>query len=197
MRPFKSAFTWAAVVGETWPDRLADGATMGLPNVRSRSVCHAVLWPAQADRIEPRRGEIRYAAVGLLRQDQRERPRPKCLRQQFSHRVEHRQPSRRIKPGNMSNERIERRPALGRIETRDRLPVGGVGAEPVDRLGRKRDQPTGGEGARRLGYRLVSGDDDARARLSDHARRFAWRGRFARCLGATFNQSRLRSCSRF
>jgi hypothetical protein len=32
IRPRKSAMTCSAVVGETWPERLADGATMGLPN---------------------------------------------------------------------------------------------------------------------------------------------------------------------
>ena len=31
MRPLRSASTCAAVVGETWPERLADGATTGLP----------------------------------------------------------------------------------------------------------------------------------------------------------------------
>jgi L-threonylcarbamoyladenylate synthase len=37
MRPRRSDSTCAAVVGETWPERLADGATTGLPNARSRS----------------------------------------------------------------------------------------------------------------------------------------------------------------
>ena len=41
----------------------------------------------------------------------------------------------------MRDQRIEARAALGRIEPRDRFAVGGVGAEAVDRLGRKRDQP--------------------------------------------------------
>ena len=66
MRPFKSAFTWAAVVGETWPDLLADSATMGLPNVRSRSCATPCFGQREPIGIEPRRGEIRYAAVGLL-----------------------------------------------------------------------------------------------------------------------------------
>ena len=51
----------------------------------------------------------------------------------------------------MRDQRIERRPALGGVEPRDRRAVGGVGAEAVDRLGRERDQPAGGEAARRVG----------------------------------------------
>ena len=35
MRPSRSAMTCCAVVGETWPERLADGATIGLPNAAS------------------------------------------------------------------------------------------------------------------------------------------------------------------
>src|SRR3979490_375445 len=40
----------------------------------------------------------------------------------------------------MGNQRIERRPALGLIEPRNRLGVGGIGAEAVDGLCRERDQ---------------------------------------------------------
>ena len=36
IRPRRSLSTCAAVVGETWPERLADGATTGLPSARRR-----------------------------------------------------------------------------------------------------------------------------------------------------------------
>ena len=49
----------------------------------------------------------------------------------------------------MGDQRIERGPALGGIEPGHGLAVAGIGAEPVDRLGRKGDQPAGGEAARR------------------------------------------------
>ena len=52
--------------------------------------------------------------------------------------------------GDVGDQRIEGRPALGRVEPRHGLAVGGVGAEPVDRLGRKRDEAAGREAARRL-----------------------------------------------
>ena len=50
--------------------------------------------------------------------------------------------------GHMRDQRIERRPALGGIEPRHRLAVGGVGAEPVDGLGRERDEAARREAAR-------------------------------------------------
>ena len=40
----------------------------------------------------------------------------------------------------MGDQRIERGPALGLVEPRDRRGIGGVGAEPIDGLGRERDQ---------------------------------------------------------
>ena len=50
--------------------------------------------------------------------------------------------------GDMRDQRIEGRPPLGRIKPRDRLAIARIGAEPVDRLGRKRDQPAGRKAAR-------------------------------------------------
>ena len=47
--------------------------------------------------------------------------------------------------GHMGDQRVERGAALGGVEPRDRLAVGRVGAEPVDRLGRERHQPAGGK----------------------------------------------------
>ena len=37
IRPARSLCTWAAVVGETWPERLAEGATTGPPKARRMS----------------------------------------------------------------------------------------------------------------------------------------------------------------
>ena len=46
MRPSRSLATWAAVVGETWPERLADGATIGRPS--SRKISRATGWAGDA-----------------------------------------------------------------------------------------------------------------------------------------------------
>ena len=45
----------------------------------------------------------------------------------------------------MGDQRIEGRPPLGGVEMGDRGGIGGVRPEPVDRLGRERDQPAGGQ----------------------------------------------------
>ena len=37
MRPRRSASTWAALVGETWPERLAEGATTGPSKAASKA----------------------------------------------------------------------------------------------------------------------------------------------------------------
>ena len=50
----------------------------------------------------------------------------------------------------MGDQRIECRPALGLVEARDGAAVGGVGAEAVDGLGRKGDEPAGGKAAHRV-----------------------------------------------
>ena len=61
----------------------------------------------------------------------------------------------------MRDQRIERRPALGGVEPRDGGAVGGVGAEPVDGLGRERDQAAVGEAARGVGDGRAFGGNDA------------------------------------
>ena len=43
----------------------------------------------------------------------------------------------------MDDQWVEARPALRSKDRGDGAVAGGVGAEPVDRLGRKRDQPAG------------------------------------------------------
>ena len=62
--------------------------------------------------------------------------------------VEVRERARRGSVADVGNQRIERRAAFGLIETSDRLGVGGVGAEPVDGLGREGDEAARGEHAR-------------------------------------------------
>jgi len=49
----------------------------------------------------------------------------------------------------MGDQRVERRPSLGLVEPRDGGWIIGIGAEPIDRLGRERDQAAIGEATRR------------------------------------------------
>ncbi|MGY4486078.1 hypothetical protein ACVWWR_005269 [Bradyrhizobium sp. LM3.2] len=45
----------------------------------------------------------------------------------------------------MRNQRIEGRPPLGGVKMGDRAGISSVRPEPVDRLGRERDQPAAGQ----------------------------------------------------
>ena len=58
--------------------------------------------------------------------------------------------ARRREVGDVGDQRIERRPALGLVEPRDGARRGRVGAEAVDGLGREGDQAAGGKDARRV-----------------------------------------------
>ena len=115
---------------------------------------------------------------------------------------------RRGEIGHMRDQRIERRPALGGIEPRDGLAVGGVGAEPIDGLGRKRDQAALGKAERRVG----DGDEIGGSKAGvDLAASFLFSLRRLRACAArrprlrsdfffaasTLIQSRLRSLSMF
>ena len=53
--------------------------------------------------------------------------------------------ARGVDAADMGDQRIEARPALGGIEPGDGLAIAGIGAEPIDGLGRERDQPAGGK----------------------------------------------------
>ena len=75
---------------------------------------------------------------------------PARRRRRGARRRHRRRRPRAPRPGrHVGDQRIERGPALGGIEPRDRLAVAGVGAEPVDGLGREGDEAAGREAARR------------------------------------------------
>ena len=105
---------------------------------------------AHRDAVEAGGGEVGDRAAGRLGQHQRQRPRPERFGELFGVGIEARQRPRRRQIGHVRDQRIERRPALGLIEPRDGPAVGGVGAEAVNRLGRKGDQPAGLEAAHRV-----------------------------------------------
>ena len=105
MRPRKSASTWAAVVGETWPERLAVGATMGPPNfeqiARDRIAgkrTATVSRPARPDR--RRRNRLLAAAPAS------EAP-ARSVRKLSRGGVDRREASRLRQSSDMSDQRIE------------------------------------------------------------------------------------------
>ncbi len=62
----------------------------------------------------------------------------------------------------MGNQRIERGPALGLIEPRNRRGIGGVGTEAINGLGRERYQPAVGESTRRRRHGGLAGRQNLR-----------------------------------
>ena len=145
MRPPRSSITCCAVVGETWPERLADGATTGRPSRSQNAERDRMLRHPHGDAVEARGRKLGHRAAGALLQHQGQRPRPERRGELFGRGVEHREALGRGEIEHMRDQRIERRPALGGIEPRDGGAVGGVGAEAIDGLGRKRDQAAVGE----------------------------------------------------
>ena len=68
----------------------------------------------------------------------------------------------------MGDQRIEGRPALGLVEPRDGGRVGGIGAEPIDGLGRERDQAALGQAARGRGHGGLAGRQNLRFQAHIH-----------------------------
>ena len=91
MRPRRSASTCCAVVGETWPERLADGATTGRPKRREDVARDRMVRHAHRDAVEAGGGELGDRAVCRLRQHQRQRARPERRREPLGRCVEARE----------------------------------------------------------------------------------------------------------
>ena len=176
IRPARSLCTWAAVVGETWPDRLAEGATTGPPNARRKS-------PAPPDAREP--GSRSYRA-------RRWRDRPPSQSPVFgSTSVSGPGQNASASASAVASKRAIRRaalrsltwaisglkdgPALGLVEPRDGGGIGGVGSEPIDGLGRKRDQPAPGEAIGRRGHGGLVCSQNLRCQACIHGN---WRPQF-------------------
>ena len=158
MRPRKSASTCAALVGETWPERLAEGADHRTAECREQSARDWMRRQPHRDAVEAGERQIRDAAVRLLRQHQRQRSGPERIGELFGGGIEAPKPARGIDAADMGDQRIKSRPAFGGIEPGDGFAVAGIGAEPIDGLGRERDQPAAGKaGGCGLDGRRISG----------------------------------------
>ena len=123
---------------------------------------------AHRDAVETGRRQRRHRAIGGLGKDERQRPRPEGLGEPRRIGIKSRQCLRRRAIDNSRDQRIERRPALGLVDARDRPPRGRIGAEAIDRLGGESDQPAGGKDARRLGHRAGIGRQNARRQRGCH-----------------------------
>ncbi len=69
----------------------------------------------------------------------------------------------------MRDQRVERGPAFRHIEPRHRFAVGGIGAQAIDGLGRKRREAAARQAAGRRGDGLGVGSKELRFGLDRHA----------------------------
>ena len=83
IRPRRSVSTCAALVGETWPERFAEGATIGPPKAASKCVRDRMRGHAHRDGVEPGQCKIGDMAIRLLGQHERQRSGPECGGQPF------------------------------------------------------------------------------------------------------------------
>ena len=136
------------MVGESLPEGLAEGAASGRPAARisasasgwsgmrmptvSRPAVTRSLRPASA-----RLGSTRVSGPGQKRAELFGQRRE--LDQRFGHR----------EIGDVDDQRIEARAALGLVDLEHGVGIGGVGAEAVDGLGREGDELAGAQDARR------------------------------------------------
>ena len=129
---------------------------------------HFVRGHAYGDRIEPGHRQLGHRTTGSLGQDEGQRPRPKVFRQPGRVGVKAREALRVRDVGDMGDERIEGRPALGVVKARDGGPAGRVGAEAVNGLGRKGHEAAGRQHARGIGGRRRIGFRHACRRQGCH-----------------------------
>ena len=162
IRPARSPCTWAAVVGDTWPDRLADGATTGPP--KARRMASAAGWAGTriATVSSPAVARSATAQSADLGSTSVSGPGQNAFGERGRLGVEPGDPHGGGEIADMGDQRIEGGAALGLIKPGDRGRVGGVGAEAVDRLGRERDQPALGQAAAGLGHGSLAGGPNPR-----------------------------------
>ena len=132
---------------------------------------HRVLRHAHGDAVEPGRGQCGDTAAARLRQHQRQRPRPERRGEPRRIGVEARQRRRGGTIGDVGDQRIEGRPALGFIEAGDGEGVGRIGAEAVNRLRRERHEAAALQAAHRIADRGGVGSRHAGRRRDCHGDR--------------------------
>lgn len=94
--------------------------------------------------------------------DERQRARPVPLGKRAGRGVERSDTLGCGEVWNMDNQRVEAWSSLGFVDARNRLGVGSVSGEAVDRLGCDRDRLAGEDQPRRLGDRIIREGDDPR-----------------------------------
>jgi hypothetical protein len=125
---------------------LAEGATTGCPKAEH----------ADGDAVQPRPGQVADPFPVPDRRDQRQGAGPEGLGQAPRGGVQNGDRFGLGGVGDVGDQGVEARPALGLEDGGDGAGVPGVGGQAVDRLGRHDDQPPRRQGRRGLG----DGDGD-------------------------------------
>ena len=157
IRPRRSASTCCAVVGETWPERLAEGATTGRPKAVRMSRATGWSGTRTAMLSSPAVASSATGQLSAFGSTSVSGPGQNAAASRSAAASKRASSRAAARSGDMRDQRIERGPALGGIEARHRDAVLRVGAEPIDGLGREGDQPAGREAARGLGHGLGTG----------------------------------------
>jgi hypothetical protein len=134
----RSAATASAVVAVMRPDDVGAGGGQRPAELGDQVMREAARHP-QRHRAKAGRDQRMDGRTLFQLQHQRQRPRPECLRQPARDGIEHGQPFRHRHVGDMGDQRVEMRPALGLEYPCHGRAIGGVARQPVDRLGRNRD----------------------------------------------------------
>ena len=137
----RSASTCAAVVGLTWPERLALGAAIGTLGRAQQRLRDRVRRHAHGDGVEPRRRQLGDRAIRAAWPAPASAAPARTLPPAAGRAASARPAAAAASTSaHVHDQRIEARPALGREDRRHGAAVGGIRAEAVHGLGRKRDQ---------------------------------------------------------
>ena len=143
---------------------------------------------ADRDRVEPGGRDPGQGRAVRLRQDQGQRPRPERRRHRRRPLVEAGDGARPGKIGDMDDQRVVRRAALGAVDAGHRGVAGGDRTQAVDGLGREGDQPAPAQEPAAAAIAAASG---GRMRLSAQAR-----SRFSPASAATATRASLTASPR-
>ncbi len=139
----KPACTCWAVVGDSLPDGLALGATMP-PGKATQHAAEPVanLWHPNRLCWQPGAGQRRDGAVRSPAQNQCQRAGPECSGQSRGTLVRFDDGKGALGIGKVRDQRVKAWPTFGGIDPGDSLALGGIRAQAVDGLRRKRHERT-------------------------------------------------------
>ncbi len=147
MRPSRSSITWEACVGLTWPERLAEGAAIGLPVFSRSRRAKGCAGTRSARLSSPARAKSQTLPCAANGTTSVSGAGPEGAGKLARRRVEASLLQGGVEIGKVSDQRVEGGPAFRRIKRRHGAGVRGVAPQPIDRLGRKGDETARAQGS--------------------------------------------------